>query len=106
MLFRKSCEGEQSGMEKRKETCEDTAQVRHSLGLTHRERDWGHELHHKISPPFFFNPRGSTFHSLHPSSLAVAALSAPVKQVSEKGASFELSAVKVHSSKVMGTPGL
>ena len=54
VLFRKSCEGEQSGMEKRKETREDTVQVRHSLGLTHRERDRGHELHHKISPLFFF----------------------------------------------------
>lgn len=100
----KACEGEQSRMKRRKETCKDMAQVKHSLGLTQKGRDLRHEPHHKIPPPFF-NTRGSTFHSLHPSSLAVAALSVPVNHVSEKGASFELSAVQVHSSKVMGIPG-
>lgn len=40
----------------------------------------------------FLDPRGSAIHNLYPSSLAVAALSAPIRQVSEKGAGFQPSA--------------
>lgn len=40
----------------------------------------------------FLDPTESAIHNLYPSSLAVAALSAPIMQVPEKGAGFEPSA--------------
>ena len=68
----------------------------HSLGLIHRERSLGHKPHQRIVPSFQ--------HFITISTACGCSVNS-IRHISEKEAGYELSAVKTHSSRAMGTSG-